>query len=344
MPVFTAFGWAGEEAAITFALSQLELFIDTLAEEMSDLAKLRLPHHALDKEARLAWLAVNREPEVEPYVAFVPKPAAFEMRISITDPAALNRGLRTAEANPEVWHKMISSLGTGWQFNIEQRLKEDEAPEHTHYGDLVKDSVTNIDFDTCSKATSRAAFLITEEKWATPIYVSRILTADQAAGMGRDLVKYMVVQLDKVLDIVDLFSRNGKGKTTKSKAGGTTRKKRATKKAKEPEVPQPKTFSYTTELKGLHIRKGFINLTPGHWPFFAEGKRMETRPITISFAGKADPTSAVWRLTPDDQARLVLGEPAHAWLAATFKADSKVTVDALRTPDNKIEVMLSPAE
>lgn len=344
MPVFTAFGWAGEEAAIQFSLSKLRLFLDTLVESMSDKAKFRFPFHGVDEDARIPWLAVNRDPEVEPYIAFVAKPRAFEMRISITDPAALNRGLRAAEKNPEAWQKMISSLGMGWQLQIEQRLKEEDAVTHSHYGDLLKDSVPNINPADLKKATSRAAFLITEEKWSTPVFVSRVMTADQAAGMGRDLVKYMVVQLDKVFDIVDLFSRSGNGKSTTSKSKGkTTRKKRTGRLPKEPEIPQPQTFSYTTELKGLHIRKGFVNLTPGHWPFFAEGKRMETRPITISFAGKSDDTSAVWRLQPDDQARLVLGEPAHAWLAATFSPNSNITVNALRTPDDQIEVVLSPA-
>ena len=70
---------------------------------------------------------------------------------------------------------------------------------------------------------------------------------------------------------------------------------------------------------------------------------METRPITICFAGTSDDSGSVWRLQPDDQARLVLGEPAHAWLTANFSANSKVSVNGLRTPDDKIEVVLSPA-
>ncbi|MFK7805104.1 MAG: hypothetical protein AB8G95_25955 [Anaerolineae bacterium] len=348
MPVFTAFGWDGEEAAITFALSQLELFVNGLYAIISEPARFRLPFHGLNHEARVAWFGINREPELGPYVAFVARPSAFEMRISVTDPAAINRGLRAAEKDPQKWFKMLNDLGPGWYLQIEQRLKEEDAVDFSHYGDLFKDSVTELDFETCHKSTSRAAFLNSEEKWTTPIYVTRRLTADQASGMGRDLIKYMAVEVEKVLDIVGLFSRATKGAkstTTKIKSKGTARKKKSAgrpPKVVEPAVPQ--TFSYVAELKGLHIRKGFINLTPGHWPFFAEGKRTETRPITINFEGKSDATSAVWRLQPDDQARLVLGEAAHAWVQMTFSANSKVTVNALKTPEDQIEVMLVAVE
>ena len=347
MPVFTAFGWAGEEAAIKFALSQLELFINGLHANISEKARFFLPFHGLNHDARIAWFAVNREPEVGPYVAFIARPTAFEMRISVTDPAAVNRGLRAAEKEPQRWFKMLQDLGAGWHLQIEQRLKEEDAVDYSRYGDIFKDSVTTLDFETCHKSTSRAAFLNSEDKWTVPIFVTRRMTSDQAAGMGRDLIKYMAVEVDKALEVVALFSRAAKGSkstTTKTKSKGVTRRKTAGRPAKVVEAEVPRTFSYTAELKGLHIRKGFINLTPAHWPFFAEGKRTETRPITINFAGKSDPSSSVWRLQPDDQARLVLGEPAHAWLATTFSANSKVTVNALRTPDNQIEVMLVAAE
>ncbi|MEM9776032.1 MAG: hypothetical protein AAF902_15755 [Chloroflexota bacterium] len=348
MPVFTAFGWAGEEAAIKFALSQLNLFINELHKLLRSEAQFRLPFYGLNEDARVAWLATNREPEVGPYVAFVARPTAFEMRVSITDPAALNRGLRAAEKSPQIWYDMLSKLGNGWHLQIEQRLKEEDAERHSYYGDLFKNTVSALDLKTCKEATSRAAFLNTEEKWIIPVHVTRRMSADAAAGMGRDLVKFMAVEVEKVLDVVALFARNSQvekkktSKTTTRRANGSTRGRKPVKTVVEPPVPQ--TFSYVAELKSLHIRKGFVNLTPGHWPFFADGKRMETRPITISFAGKSDESGSVWRLQPDDQARIVLGEPAHAWLAATFGPNSKIAVNALRTPDDKIEVILMPAE
>ncbi|MFT7585097.1 MAG: hypothetical protein ACI9EW_001520 [Cellvibrionaceae bacterium] len=348
MPVFTAFGWAGEDAAIKFALSQLELFINGLHEIISEKARFHLPHHGLNQDARVAWFAINREPEVGPYVAFVARPNAFEMRISITDPATINRGLRAAEKDLQKWFRMLNDLGDGWHLQIEQRLKEDEAVEFGHYGDLFKDSVTALDFESLNKATSRAAFLNTEEKWTVPVFVTRRMTADQAAGMGRDLINFMSVELDKVLDVVALFSRTSKeskAAAAKTKSKGATRtRKTAGRPPKVVVEAVPQTFSYVAELKGLHIRKGFINLTPEHWPFFTEGKRMETRPITIKYAEASDASCAVWRLQPDDQARLILSEPAHAWLLTTFSANSKVTVDALRTLENQIEVTLSPVE
>ena len=347
MPVFTAFGWAGEEAAIKFALSQLKLFIDELYKLLSPEAQFRLPFHGLNEDARVAWMATNRDPEVGPYIAFIARPSAFEMRVSVTDPAALNRGLRAAEKAPQKWYDMLSVLGTGWHLQIEQRLKEEDAEKHSYYGDLFKDTVKALDTKTCQEATSRAAFLNTEEKWTIPVHVTRRMSADAAAGMGRDLIKFMAVEVEKTLSIVSLFGRNSQvekktKKTTARRSNGVSRGRKPVKAVEEINVPQ--TFSYVAELKSLHIRKGFVNLTPGHWPFFADGKRMETRPITVSFAGKSDDSSSVWRLQPDDQARIVLGEPAHAWLAATFGPNSKITVNALRTLDDKIEVVLSPAE
>jgi len=43
MPVFTAFGWAGEETAIKFALEQLELFIQQLHAGLSKGAREMKP-------------------------------------------------------------------------------------------------------------------------------------------------------------------------------------------------------------------------------------------------------------------------------------------------------------
>ena len=39
MPVFTAFGWAGQETAINYALDQLEQFIHLLHNNLSRQAK-----------------------------------------------------------------------------------------------------------------------------------------------------------------------------------------------------------------------------------------------------------------------------------------------------------------
>ena len=43
MPVFTAFGWAGEETAIKFALSQLEAFVSELHANLSREVKEKFP-------------------------------------------------------------------------------------------------------------------------------------------------------------------------------------------------------------------------------------------------------------------------------------------------------------
>ena len=47
MPVFSAFGWAGEENALKFALSQLQLFIETLYARLPADAREELPAFGL---------------------------------------------------------------------------------------------------------------------------------------------------------------------------------------------------------------------------------------------------------------------------------------------------------
>lgn len=102
-------------------------------------------------------------------------------------------------------------------------------------------------------------------------------------------------------------------------------------------------FTYIAELKPLHIRRGFINLTPAHWPFFAINNRTETRPITIVFEGRQDKNCSVWRLQPEEQARIILGPQSHEWLEGNFANSEAIHVSARRVGD-EIRITLDSAD
>ena len=59
MPVFSAFGWAGEENALKYALSQLQLFIESLYLRLPADARDDLPAFGLSAENQNVYLAVS---------------------------------------------------------------------------------------------------------------------------------------------------------------------------------------------------------------------------------------------------------------------------------------------
>jgi len=103
-------------------------------------------------------------------------------------------------------------------------------------------------------------------------------------------------------------------------------------------------FSYVAELLPLHIRRGFVNLTPDHWPFFAINSRSTMREVTVRYDGLHDKHNAIWRLVPDDQARLVLSPAVHRWLEEYFSAYDHVAVVARKMNDEEIQLSLSAVE
>jgi hypothetical protein len=81
-------------------------------------------------------------------------------------------------------------------------------------------------------------------------------------------------------------------------------------------------------------------LTPAHWPFFAASNRMETRDVTVVFGTRQDRHSSVWRLQPDDMARLVLGSQVHEWLEENFTNSDSIRVTAQRLDNDEIRITL----
>jgi hypothetical protein len=99
-------------------------------------------------------------------------------------------------------------------------------------------------------------------------------------------------------------------------------------------------FEFVTDLKPLHLRKGFINLTEQHWAFFALNSRTETRPVTVYYDGIYDKDSAVWRLVPSDKARLVLSSHVQSWMEDNFTPDDRIQLVVRRLAAEEIQISL----
>ena len=354
MPVFTAFGWSGEEAAIQFALTHLDTFIKTLHSQLSQEAKLELPVFGINQEAQLAYLATHRDPEDGPYLAFSARPNFLEMRLVVTNRLVVHRALRMAEKEPERWYERVKLLGPKWAMQIEQRLIEEESGVESHYSDLYKDSLSQLDFENSKTIMSRAAFLNGEEKWLIPMYFSYRLNSMDASSMNSKLIPHMATAVDEILPIIRTYSRkqgarsgskNGSARVVKRSNGvtKTTRPTARTKAAEPPAPPAPKTFSHEVDLKPLHLRKGFINLTAYHWEFFADGPRSETRAITLFFEDQVDKESTVWRLQPNNIARIMLSETAHGWFQDKLSPNTRISITATKLSNNEIEVKIGTA-
>jgi hypothetical protein len=348
MPVFTAFGWAGEDTALKFAVSQLDSFIHILHQSLSREAKLYFPHCGLDTKTNSVFLAAHEVPEEGVFVVFTARPMFLNLTISVLNKKVLTRGYKTAEEKPDDWHRLITQLGSEWSVHFQQQQVDEETGEVANYQDLFKNNVTAFDPDTAVSVTSRAAFLNSEDRWITPFHLSRRYPSEQIAIMKQQVTNVLADELNGVLSIVDLFesvqkprksNRKAKRKSTKATPKQATP---TTSKAIEKEIDSD-SFTYEATLKPLHIRKGFINLTSHHWPFFALNARAGSRPVTIYFDGRYDKEATVWRLQPHDQARIVLGHATHSWLEDNFGPDDTIEVKAFKSLEGDIQVRLAPA-
>ena len=343
MPVFTAFGWAGEEQAVNYALSQLEQFIAALHLALPRRMQTHLPFYGLNPESQIAYLASAQEPEADVYVAFIVRPLSLEIQLSITDQMALSKGLRAADADPERWLKLLQSLPGEWILHLKQMEVDEETQERTSYQELYKDTVDELDLEAVHSLTSRAYFLNGEPQWVTPLFLSRRLQAEQVAAMGVEIVRVMAERVSELEDMVEfLTGRDARPKKAKTKAKAKNKAARAPRNVET--LDPDKQFVYVTKLKPLHIRRGFVNLTAEHWEFFARTARATTRTITVNFEDKEDKSSSVWRLSSNDMARIVLSDPVQRWLEDNFDADDRVQVTATKTDDDDIEVLLEPVE
>jgi hypothetical protein len=342
MPVFTAFGWAGEEAALNYALAQLELFVATLHASLTENQRENLPFFGLNKETQNVYLAGAEDPEQDVYVTFNARPASLEMQLALTDKEALKRALGRIEKDPLALRRLLAALGPGWSLRMQQMRVDDESGDQGHYQDLYKDDVANLNDERAQELIEKAVYLNKDDSWVTPFYLSMRIPAEQAAAMKGAIIPIVadhMATLDPVITVL-------RGRTTRKTLAASSRAKTAVKKKPSAlpegpvEPPSDDGFSYATELRPLHIDRGFINMTPTHWPFFAINARTESRPVVVISDGKKDEESSVWRLQPGDMARLMLGPQAHRWLEDHFVAGDNIQLLATKLENGDIQVVL----
>lgn len=347
MPVFTAFGWAGEETAINFALSQLELFIQALHGSLPRDLQAIFPHYGLDRQAQSVYLAAGDQPDSDLFIAFHARPSSLEIMLSLTNKKGLAKGLKTAESDATHWHRQLKELGDEWNLRLQQMEYNEEDDTAVHYQDIYKDSIANLDIETAVATIAKANFLNSEPQWVTPVHISCRFDSEKISAMGTAVTKVLGEQLRDMLPLLRLLAGQslrapGKAKAKAKAAAGE--KKEVVAAVPPPPVEAIDEFVHITELKPLHLRRGFINLTPGHWPFFAINARTETRPVTVYYDGRYDKKSAVWRLVPDDQARIVLSPAVREWLEDHFDADDKIQVTAHKLDEKDIQISLQMVE
>lgn len=346
MPVFTAFGWAGQETAINYALDQLEQFIHLLHNNLSRQAKGDLPFVGLSRVNQSVYIAASETPEEDLHIAFYARPLSLEMQVAITDTKALAKALKNAEAQPVMAHRLITELGADWSLRLQQVQVDEESGEQSHYQDLFKDSITALLPEISAEVMSKAAYLNSEEKWVTPFLLSRRYPAEQAAAMGLKISDVLRDQIDDLLPMIHFLTGRRASSKRKAKPKARTVKPMMGGKSTEEEssletVIKPEDgFTHVATVKPLHLRRGFINLTSAHWPFFAINSRTETRPVTIYYDGVYDKDSAVWRMLPNDMARIVLSPSVHHWLEDNFSESDEIHVTVTRLDNDEIQISL----
>ena len=345
MPVFTAFGWAGEETAIKFALSQLESFVSELHANLPREIKEKFPFYGLSEEHQAVFISAKEDVFEDIYISFFARPMSLEMQMAIQNKAVLMKAYKQSEKQPAQNHRLITELGPEWTLRIQQLQVDEDSGSADHYQDVFKDSVASLDETASGELFSKAVYLNGDDRWIAPFYLSKRFDSERVAAMGLKIVEVMGEQVATLMPLVDFLT--GKAKRKKSSKGKGKSKKTAvttdTVSAKDDDDTS-EMFSYVAELKPLHLRRGFINLTSKHWPFFQINSRTETRPVTVYYEGIYDKKCNVWRLLPNDQARLMLSPAVHEWLEDYFQAGDKIEVVARKMNGNEIQMSLKPLD
>lgn len=342
MPVFTAFGWAGEETALEFALTQLELFAKQLRAGLSMEAKGIFLHDGIDKLDNTVYLASAATPADSLQLIFEARPMALKMTLALENRESLKKGLKSAEADAIRWHRALVDLAPDYSLRVQQMEYNPDTKEATHYSDEFKDGVAALTPEKTAELLQRMAYLNNEDKWLSPIYLSRSFPSEFVAAMASGVVDAMAAEIDRLLPIAKLLV----GPVRKARKSTSKAKAKAAKKdiGAEIDAIASERFSYKASLKPLHLRKGFVNLTAAHWPFFAINSRTTTRPVTIYYAEGIDKEGSVWRLVQNGVARVVLGTESSNWLSANCAEGDNIEVIATKAPDNSIDIQLKLSE
>ncbi|MBE2221186.1 MAG: hypothetical protein IAF02_06580 [Anaerolineae bacterium] len=343
MPVFTAFGWAGEETAIKFALSQLEAFIGELHANLSREAKEKFPFYGLSEEHQAVYISAKEDVFDDIYITFFARPMSLEMQLAIQNEVVLTKAYKQSEQQPTMNHRLITELGPEWTLRIQQLQVDEDSAESTHYQDVYKDSVASLNEAASTELFSKAAYLNGDARWVAPFYLSKRFDSERVAAMGLKIVEVMADQVSKLMPLADFLT----GKALRKKSTKTRGKSKKTAVSTDTTIDDQdddieEMFTYTAELKPLHLQRGFINMTAKHWPFFQINSRTETRPVTVYYEGIYDKKCTVWRLLPNDQARLMLSPAVHEWVEEYFQAGDQIEITARKMNDDEIQMSLKP--
>ncbi|MCA9967279.1 MAG: hypothetical protein KC423_23690 [Anaerolineales bacterium] len=355
MPVFTAFGWAGQENAIKYALSQLEQFIQQLHANLPHSARVDFPHYGLSVENRTVYLAAEADTEKDMHITFNARPMSFEILVAVTDKEVLSRTWKLLLRNLSNTMSLINKLDPSWTLRVQQMQLVEGSDEPIHYQDLYRDTAKKLDDVAAQEMFEKADYLNGEEKWITPIYLSQRIPSEQIAAMGRGVTQVLSERLAAMMPLITMLGGRVAGQRPRPKPAKPTKQTAVSPTEAPTAMPRPvvrvemetavtvgpqELFTFSTVLKPLHIRRGFINLTPEHWLFFAEGARSETRSVILKFGSQVDKESTVWRLQPSDMARIVLSPSAHQWLEKTFDAEDTIYIRATESVSRQITVDL----
>jgi len=344
MPVFMAFGWAGEDTALEFALSQMEVFIEALYHNLPRDTQAQFPYYGLDRASQSVYLSTEEDPTSGPYIAFSARPSVWELSFIVNDKAALKKAFSVATGRPATLFDYVVEFGAHWKLRIQQMEYDPDSKTSTHYKDLYNDATSAISDEQLAADIERASFLNGEDQWLVPLYLSRRRNSEKVSAMRVALIPTTVEDVNALVPLAKLLT--GKARQAKKKARPappppTSQDDQAEEAGQEEGTAE---FTYISELLGLHIRRGFINLTPRHWPFFTVSARTETRPVTLLYGEQKDEKCAVWRLVPDDQARIVLSPAVHDWLEEHFEPGDPIKVRAIKKSDNSITLTLGGVE
>jgi hypothetical protein len=347
MPVFTAFGWAGEETAQNYAYSKLEQFIILLHSAMPEDLQEELAYRGLSTVDHSVYLSAAEDVEEDIHIAFNARPLSLEIQLALTDKRALNRALKQITKNPQGFLNLLRQLDPNWEFRIQQVQINEETEERANYQDIYKGAITGLDEEVIVELVEKMNYLNGDEKWVTPIYLSLRIPSDQAAAMQGSIIPVLSERINLLGPVVSVLRGSSVKKGIAAKAVGKEGEKIEAEKSVPPEVleqaekPLSKDeFTYISELMPLHISRGFVNMTPEYWPFFAINARTASRPVTVEAGNIRDEDCAVWRLQPNDLARLVLGPQAHRWLEDHFVPGDYVQIAATRISDSEIHIVL----
>jgi hypothetical protein len=345
MPVFMAFGWAGEETAIKYALSQLELFALKLHGNLPQAMQEELPYVGLSEEIQSSYMAAAEAIDDDVHILINARPASLEVQVALTNKEALTKCWKQLTKKPDSFQQLLAGLETEWTLRVQQIHINEDTGDRGHYQDIFKDSQTVLDKERAQEIFEKAEYLNSEDQWVVPIYLSQRIPAEQASVMQGEIIPVMVERLSPLAPVIVMLRGRSARKAVRAAATKKPTKKPLSELtvAAPPAAIEPPTaegFTFISQLKPLHIRRGFINMTPEYWPFFAINARTESRHVTVISESLRDEDSSVWRLQPNNMARLVLSPRAQRWLEENFVAGDSIQLTATKNSADEIQIVL----